>query len=111
MIVSNSTARSGPTAPVPPVSVPLSDLPVGTTATLSGDRLDGHDRAVLRAMGIADRAPVRVCRQGEPCIVEVRSTRLGLSRAIASLLDTIPENPEADETLPLVTPLLAAAAS
>jgi len=76
-----------------PSPTPLSDLPAGARATLSGDRLEATDRELLRAMGVGSDAPVRVCRQGEPCIVEVRSTRVGLSRAIAALLHTVPAEP------------------
>ena len=47
-------------------------------------------REVLRAMGLAGNSPVRVCRQGEPCIVEVRTTRVGLARAIAERLQARP---------------------
>lgn len=72
------------------VRTALSELPAGTEATLSGDQLPTEDRDMLRAMGLTDQAPVRVCRQGEPCIVQVRTTRVGLSRAIAELLHTVP---------------------
>ncbi len=68
----------------------LSQLPTGAEATLVGDQLAADDRQILRAMGLTDHAPVRVCRQGEPCIIQVRTTRVGLSRAIADLLQTIP---------------------
>ena len=74
--------------------VPLSELPAGTRATIDLDaadeRLEAEDREVLRAMGFAHRASVRICRQGEPCIVEVESSRVGLSRVLAAGLDAIP---------------------
>jgi Fe2+ transport system protein FeoA len=42
-----------------------------------------EDRELLAAMGLTARCPLRVCRAGEPCIIEVASTRLGLSAAMA----------------------------
>ncbi|MDX2148241.1 MAG: FeoA family protein [Planctomycetota bacterium] len=53
---------------------------------------DEKDAALLRAMGLRVDAVVRVCRVGEPCIVEVLyrsercgecTCRLGLSRPLA----------------------------
>lgn len=47
-----------------------------------------QDESVLGAMGLRDRSSVRVCRLGEPCIVEVGCApgmcrRIGLSRSVA----------------------------
>jgi len=39
--------------------------------------------ADLNAMGLTDRCELRVCQIGEPCIVQVKSTRLGISRSLA----------------------------
>lgn len=33
--------------------------------------MDPRDTAMLRAMGLAPAATIRLCRQGEPCILEV----------------------------------------
>jgi len=38
---------------------------------------------LLRAMGMAEKCTLRVCRCGKRCIVQVNSTRLGISSAIA----------------------------
>jgi Fe2+ transport system protein FeoA len=38
---------------------------------------------LLRAMGITERCRLRMCRRGKRCIVQVNSTRLGISNAIA----------------------------
>jgi len=38
---------------------------------------------LLRAMGLCERSHVRLCRIGEPCIIQVASTRLGISRELA----------------------------
>ena len=34
-------------------------------------------------MGMTEQCEFRVCRAGEPCIVEVNETRLGLSKSLA----------------------------
>jgi hypothetical protein len=51
--------------------VPLSDLRPGQVATVCETCLDAADAAVLRAMGLRPNATVRLCRLGDPCIVEV----------------------------------------
>ena len=61
----------------------LSELPVGAAATLHTTDLAADDLALLEALGLTDGSVLRVCRQGEPCIVEVRSTRIGLARTVA----------------------------
>jgi Fe2+ transport system protein FeoA len=45
----------------------------------------------LRALGLTDRCLLRVCKAGEPCIVQVRQTRIGLSRELARGIFVIPE--------------------
>jgi hypothetical protein len=70
--------------------IALSDLPAGSEATLSGGLLPADEMRLLEAMGISDRSLLRVCRQGEPCIVESRSVRVGISRAVARRLHTEP---------------------
>ena len=63
-------------------TVPLLDLAPGAIAVL---RLvsDDQSRVVLRALGLTDGARLRICRLGDPCIIQVRSTRIGLSKAVA----------------------------
>jgi Fe2+ transport system protein FeoA len=63
-------------------SVPLLALAPGTIAVLR-QVLDGQSRAVLRSLGLTDGARFRICRVGDPCIIQVRSTRIGLSQVVA----------------------------
>jgi hypothetical protein len=73
---------------------PLSALLPGTSARLSGsDGLALQEMALLRALGLTDRSLVRVCKAGDPWIVQVRSTRIGLSDAVASKLLVVREAP------------------
>jgi len=63
-------------------TVPLLALAPGTTAVLR-QVLDHQSRAVLRSLGLTDGARFRICRLGDPCIIQVRSTRIGLSKVVA----------------------------
>lgn len=63
-------------------TVPLLDLAPGTIAVLREVR-DDQSRAVLRSLGLTDGARLRICRLGDPCIIQVRSTRIGLSKVVA----------------------------
>ena len=65
-------------------SISLTDLMVGARARLLSTRLDTPTRSLLRALGLTDACQLRVCKRGEPFIIQVRSTRIGLSRAVAS---------------------------
>lgn len=67
-------------------AVPLTQLARGTIGVVLA--VDARDESVLGAMGLRDRSSVRVCRLGEPCIVEVGCApgmcrRIGLSRSVA----------------------------
>ena len=61
----------------------LSEVPEGATVRLHDMHLDPQSRLQLRGLGLTDRSPLRVCKQGEPCVVQVRTTRIGVSGSIA----------------------------
>jgi Fe2+ transport system protein FeoA len=44
----------------------------------------------LRSLGLTESCQLRLCKKGEPCIVQVRSTRIGLSRAVARRIFVVP---------------------
>ena len=69
----------------------LSDLTAGRVVRLHNADLAPQDCALLRALGMTDRCLLRICKVGEPCIVEVRSTRIGLSRSVANGIFVVPE--------------------
>ena len=86
------TRYSGP-------SIPLTDLRPGQIATVREVALDAEDASMLRAMGLRVDMQVRVCRLGEPCIIEVQGInpatggcgcRIGLSRDLASRVTVRP---------------------
>lgn len=62
--------------------MPLTTLAAGSTAVLH-EVGDSRSCAVLRSLGLTGGARLRLCRMGDPCIIQVRSTRIGLSRAVA----------------------------
>lgn len=62
--------------------VPLLDLAPGTIAILQQVR-DHQSHTVLRSLGLTHGARLRICRLGDPCIIQVRSTRIGLSKVVA----------------------------
>lgn len=73
-----------------PVRIPLSVLRPGDRAVVELGGLSPDEAALLRAMGLADRAEVRICRSGSPCIIEVAQTRLGLAASVACRIFTTP---------------------
>jgi Fe2+ transport system protein FeoA len=46
-------------------------------------RVDAEIRARLRGLGLTDNSLLRVCKQGDPCVIQVGGTRIGMSRRIA----------------------------
>jgi Fe2+ transport system protein FeoA len=53
--------------------------------------VDNELRTLLRALGLTDNSPLRVCKRGEPCVVQVRATRIGISRRIAQHITVVPD--------------------
>ena len=79
-------------APRPRVAgVPLSQLAAGAVARLHAADIASSERAMLRALGLTSRSVLRVCKSGDPCIVQVRTTRIGLSRTLADSIIVVPE--------------------
>ena len=74
---------------LPAPAVPLTTVEVGAVSTLHEVR-DAESRPFLRALGLIDACEIRLCKSGDPCIVQVRSTRIGLSRAVAQHLIVVP---------------------
>ncbi len=89
-----------------PLARPLSSSRIGDTGIICHHQLDRRDAELLRAMGLRPRARVRICKLGDPCIVEVLagcghggggpedacSCRIGLAGPLAGrvMIDTAP---------------------
>ncbi len=71
--------------------VPLTELQPGIVARLHGTRLDTDTRLFLRSLGLTDASTLRVCKCGEPLIIQVRTTRIGISRAVGHDILVVPE--------------------
>lgn len=87
----NGNAAGEATVDVAVQAIPLSQLPRGARATLHRHDLHCDDCELLNAMGMTERCKLRVCRMGNPCIVQVKSTRLGLSSSMARNIMVFPE--------------------
>ena len=93
MPLSLAHSASSPAAPrTSELPIRLSQLAPGRRARLHAAELTPQDCALLRALGLTDRCSLRICKIGEPCIVEVRSTRIGLSRSVAHGIFVVPES-------------------
>ena len=78
--------RAGSASPVR-----LTQLDAGEHGRLHATRLVDGDREMLRALGLAERSPFRVCKAGDPWILKVRGTRVGISDAVARRILVIRE--------------------
>ena len=69
----------------------LSDLNVGDVARMVDAAIDAEAQSLLQALGLTDNSRLRVCKRGEPCVVQVRATRIGISSRIAQQITVIAE--------------------
>jgi Fe2+ transport system protein FeoA len=77
-------------SPIPKTPICLCDLEVGATARFHDAQLDPEFSRFLRAVGLTQTSELRLCKNGDPCIVQVRATRIGLSRAVAGQVYVVP---------------------
>ena len=80
------SATSPSTAQTAPASRRLTELRVGERGRLLDAELSSEDRALLRALGLGRRSAFRLCQAGNPWIVQVRGTRIGLADEVAHRL-------------------------
>lgn len=71
--------------------VPLTELMAGERGELQTAELERDDRELLYALGLTEASPFRLCKTGNPWIVQVRSTRIGLSDSVARSLMVLRE--------------------
>ncbi len=73
--------------------IPLTQLGRGRRARLDEGCMAGlpeNDQCLLRAMGVHEHCELRVCKPGEPCIIMVERTKVGLSGPVAQGLMVTP---------------------
>ena len=78
-------------ADLSPPAVRVTELEPGVFARLHETRLDDQMRLFLRSLGLTDNSRVRVCKRGEPLILQVRTTRIGLSRSVGERIFVVPD--------------------
>lgn len=76
---------------IPSSSIPLTALKAGQRGALHTCDLPDGDRELLRALGLADRASFRLCKAGNPWIVQVHGTRIGIADVVARQIKVHPE--------------------
>ena len=72
-------------------AVPLTSMQVGTSGRLHDTHLDEETRSLLRSLGLTDASRLRVCKRGEPFIIQVRATRIGVSSVVARGIFVVPD--------------------
>ena len=73
------------------IPIRLCDMREGGCARFHEAHLDDESCHLLETLGLIPSTPVRLCKSGEPCIVQVRSTRIGLSHEVARQIFVIPD--------------------
>lgn len=71
--------------------VGLTSLGVGAEARFHGTSLARGDLDLLEALGLTSACRLRVCQAGDPWIVQVRATRIGIAETVARAILVIPE--------------------
>lgn len=72
--------------------VALSSLRKGAVGRVHDSQLDEESVSLLRALGLSVSRRFRLCKTGEPCIVQIGSTRIGVSRAVAARILVVPDS-------------------
>lgn len=71
-------------------AVALTSMQVGDRATLAGIDLLEEDAQLLSALGLAPSTELKLCKMGNPWILQARGTRIGLSEEVAQRLMVVP---------------------
>lgn len=71
--------------------IQLTELHEGAAARLHAIELCDDDCALLEALGLSRSCRFRVCKKGNPWIVQVSDTRIGLTSSVAQRLLVVPE--------------------
>lgn len=79
-----------PAVEPPPEPVRLVQLGRGESGRMASADLTREDCELLHALGLTDQCLLRVCQAGDPCIVQVRTTRIGLSPEMAERIRVVP---------------------
>jgi Fe2+ transport system protein FeoA len=83
-----------PASTRPEAAIRLSDVAAGRAARLERRELSEGEACLLSAMGLTEGCRMVVRVLGDPCIVEVRTTRIGLAKSVADRLFVLAERPD-----------------
>lgn len=86
-----SLPETVPSPPPAPDPVELTRLAAGDAAQLHASSLGAEDFALLEALGMTRSCRFRVCKVGDPWIVQVRETRIGLAASVARQILVVPD--------------------
>lgn len=78
-----------PLSEVAPVQ--LTELAAGAAGQLHASHLADEDFALLEALGMSRSCRLRVCKVGDPWIVQIRETRIGLAASVARQILVVPD--------------------
>lgn len=84
---------TSPPVAADPAPVDLTRLPVGAEARFHGSLCERADLQLIEALGLTGQSRLRVCQAGDPWIIQVRSTRIGLAESVARRILVVPESP------------------
>ena len=87
--LTGTNANSEPASDATPRA--LTELRPGDTGRLQSAELVESDKLILGALGLVDHSRLRLCKAGDPWIVQVRGTRIGIAEAVARRLQIVPE--------------------
>lgn len=82
--------RSDRPPPASAAGVRLVQLGRGERARMAAADLERDECQLLHALGLTDRCLLQVCKPGDPCIVQVHATRIGLSQRLAEKILVVP---------------------
>lgn len=67
----------------PPAPIPLDEVPIGACAVVHHVEADSDDMRRLMTLGICTGRRLELIQRGDPMILRVFATRLGVSRRLA----------------------------
>lgn len=74
--------------------VALSTLRTGAHGRVHEPLLDEESTSLLYALGLSVSQRFKLCKTGEPCIVQIGATRIGVSKAVAARILVVPDGPD-----------------
>jgi Fe2+ transport system protein FeoA len=75
--------------PIRPVA--LSTLRTGAHGRVHEPLLDEESTSLLHALGLSVSRRFKLCKTGEPCIVQIGATRIGVSKDVAARILVVPD--------------------